>query len=601
VLPKRLYGPVSLAIAAGGFVAVEYCRRRGWIVGDSAELLGTAFEAATVGAVADWFAVAALFRRVPIPVLGRHTDIIARNRARITDNIVDIVGREWLAPEVVGAKLGELLRGEAVLAWLEQPRRREQAAKVVRGALALGVAELDRPEAAQALAGLLAGQLGGLELARPLGAWLAQALARGEHDPAWRGALRALAEGTASPEARALAHTLARDAALAVAPGLLERAARGEQGAALAGALRRLLLSLDLARPLGAWLAVSIARGEHQRLGAALVEALRTELRGSPGTRRLIEDLVDDAIARWKGRGWRQRLLGGGAELVGALRPQAIAADVASALDAALEDATRDAGHPLRRQIDLALAGFATRLAAGEPALAEPLARLVRDLVERADLAALASRTAGWLRDELARDHALIDWDALGGAVLSALAGIAREAAERPDHPLRARGDAALRTLAERLADGEPRALALAAEIQRGVLERIDLAAALRGSLARLKADLGAQLATAQSPLMRLAAGLMDRALAELRSRPDRRAALERWLRSAIAAAVHDHHALIGDLVRAGLDPAVLSDRELVDQIESKVGDDLQYIRLNGAIVGGLVGVALAAIKLYAL
>jgi uncharacterized membrane-anchored protein YjiN (DUF445 family) len=29
--------------------------------------------------------------------------------------------------------------------------------------------------------------------------------------------------------------------------------------------------------------------------------------------------------------------------------------------------------------------------------------------------------------------------------------------------------------------------------------------------------------------------------------------------------------------------------------IESRVGNDLQFIRLNGAIVGGLVGVALAA------
>ena len=30
--------------------------------------------------------------------------------------------------------------------------------------------------------------------------------------------------------------------------------------------------------------------------------------------------------------------------------------------------------------------------------------------------------------------------------------------------------------------------------------------------------------------------------------------------------------------------------------IESRVGDDLQFIRLNGAVVGGLVGVALATI-----
>jgi len=41
-----------------------------------------------------------------------------------------------------------------------------------------------------------------------------------------------------------------------------------------------------------------------------------------------------------------------------------------------------------------------------------------------------------------------------------------------------------------------------------------------------------------------------------------------------------------------------LRDIELVDQIEAKVGPDLQYIRLNGAIVGALVGAFLSVIRL---
>jgi uncharacterized membrane-anchored protein YjiN (DUF445 family) len=35
----------------------------------------------------------------------------------------------------------------------------------------------------------------------------------------------------------------------------------------------------------------------------------------------------------------------------------------------------------------------------------------------------------------------------------------------------------------------------------------------------------------------------------------------------------------------------------LVEQIEEKVGSDLQYIRLNGAVVGGIVGI-IAVLKL---
>ena len=44
-------------------------------------------EAAMVGALADWFAVVALFRRIPLPFVARHTAIIPRNKDRIADNL----------------------------------------------------------------------------------------------------------------------------------------------------------------------------------------------------------------------------------------------------------------------------------------------------------------------------------------------------------------------------------------------------------------------------------------------------------------------------------------------------------------------------------
>jgi uncharacterized membrane-anchored protein YjiN (DUF445 family) len=57
-------------------------------------------------------------------------------------------------------------------------------------------------------------------------------------------------------------------------------------------------------------------------------------------------------------------------------------------------------------------------------------------------------------------------------------------------------------------------------------------------------------------------------------------------------------HEMIGQMVRGSLEK--LSDLDLVGQIEEKVGQDLQYIRLNGAIVGGLAGAVLAIMKLLA-
>ncbi|HWQ42019.1 MAG TPA: DUF445 domain-containing protein [Desulfosporosinus sp.] len=48
------------------------------------------------------------------------------------------------------------------------------------------------------------------------------------------------------------------------------------------------------------------------------------------------------------------------------------------------------------------------------------------------------------------------------------------------------------------------------------------------------------------------------------------------------------HHQAIGRMVHEGLDP--LTDDKLVELIENKAGNDLQMIRINGSVVGGLVG-----------
>ena len=61
--------------------------------------------AATVGGLADWYAVVALFRRplgLPIP----HTAIIPRNHERIADNLGTFIETNFLAPEAVETQAG---------------------------------------------------------------------------------------------------------------------------------------------------------------------------------------------------------------------------------------------------------------------------------------------------------------------------------------------------------------------------------------------------------------------------------------------------------------------------------------------------------------
>src|SRR5215467_1543348 len=78
--------------------------------------------AATVGGLADWYAVVALFRRplwLPIP----HTAIIARNHQRIADNLGAFIENNFLAPEAVEQKLGEVDFAAQVAEWLSDRER----------------------------------------------------------------------------------------------------------------------------------------------------------------------------------------------------------------------------------------------------------------------------------------------------------------------------------------------------------------------------------------------------------------------------------------------------------------------------------------------
>ncbi|RUU44865.1 DUF445 domain-containing protein [Mesorhizobium sp. M6A.T.Ce.TU.002.03.1.1] len=79
-------------------------------------------EAATIGGLADWYAVVALFRRplgLPIP----HTAIIPENQNRIADNLGRFIEVNFLAPEPVREKLAEVDFSALVADWLADPNR----------------------------------------------------------------------------------------------------------------------------------------------------------------------------------------------------------------------------------------------------------------------------------------------------------------------------------------------------------------------------------------------------------------------------------------------------------------------------------------------
>lgn len=87
-------------------------------------------EAATIGGLADWYAVVALFRRplgLPIP----HTAIIPENQNRIADNLGRFIEVNFLAPEPVREKLAEVDFSALVADWLADPNRAADLSRFV--------------------------------------------------------------------------------------------------------------------------------------------------------------------------------------------------------------------------------------------------------------------------------------------------------------------------------------------------------------------------------------------------------------------------------------------------------------------------------------
>src|SRR5215471_14684702 len=91
-------------------------------------------EAATIGGLADWYAVVALFKRplgLPIP----HTAIIESNQARIADKLGEFIQVHFLEAGPVEAKLQEIDFGSFIADWLRDRKRSDDLARFALGLL----------------------------------------------------------------------------------------------------------------------------------------------------------------------------------------------------------------------------------------------------------------------------------------------------------------------------------------------------------------------------------------------------------------------------------------------------------------------------------
>ena len=125
-----------LAVSLLGFAAVVFLATLGLDHDGIWGYVNTAAEAAMVGALADWFAVTALFKHplgLPIP----HTAIIPKRKTEIGRNLQEFVTENFLTEEIARERLAAARVGERIGVWLGMPaHRRRVMAEVVRVARA---------------------------------------------------------------------------------------------------------------------------------------------------------------------------------------------------------------------------------------------------------------------------------------------------------------------------------------------------------------------------------------------------------------------------------------------------------------------------------
>jgi len=422
---RKNLGNVSLIIVSSGVVVIESAMYLDFVSDPLWRIIAAGFEAGTIGGLADWFAVSALFREVPIPLIRRHTNIIVKNRARLTEGAVDLVTNQWLSPEAVKTKLENISFSETLLRILQEPANQEPAIELIRDVLSRLTVNLDKPQVAEFLEKLFKEQLDRIELARPLGQWMEDAVREGKHQKLWDVMFNS-AEKTINDEE----------------------------------------------------------------------------------IQRQIAHRVDEAIHEFKEKDFLKKAFLGIAEFLGVLQKDVIAGKIIEKIKELIIDARDSPSHPLREKIDTLLLDFSKGLSSGDPSLTAMIDGLKTKLINNAETKVI---------------------------------------------------------------------------IQRG--------------LSQFRSKLSDQLERKDSAFMLVLTDYLREILADLQSDTLARENIDGWMRDTITGLAEKYHHTIGDMVRTSLHPEKLDDRGLVSQIEEKVGNDLQYIRLNGAVVGGFAGILLGLIR----
>src|SRR5579872_362558 len=160
-------------------------------------------EAATIGGLADWYAVVALFRRplgLPIP----HTAIIQANQHRIADKLGEFIEAHFLEEAPVEAKLRQVDFGSFIADWLRDRKRSGDLARFALRLLPEAIAATDTSGLIGFINRRFAAQLQAIDLAPLVAGTLRTFVAEGRHQTLFDDILRTAHQSLTEPNTMAM-------------------------------------------------------------------------------------------------------------------------------------------------------------------------------------------------------------------------------------------------------------------------------------------------------------------------------------------------------------------------------------------------------------
>ena len=200
----------------------------------------------------------------------------------------------------------------------------------------------------------------------------------------------------------------------------------------------------------------------------------------------------------------------------------------------------------------------------------------------------MVHKRAGWIMRLAGLDEKLAE------AIIDGLRRLTIEMAVDPHHPLRAKAEEGLATLAWRL-QHDPEMRERVEELKAEIIANPAVAQWIEGLWEKARAGL---LNAARNPDATLAGRFGDamRQLGTtLQENAHLKATINQFARRAVVGAVASYGSgivtLVSDTIRSW------DAKTITGRLEGAVGRDLQYIRINGTLVGGLVGLLIHTIE----